>query len=580
MRKTMLESLYVKNLALIDKTEVCFTPGLNILSGETGAGKSIIIGSVMIALGAKVPRDMIRNHEKEAYIELVFTVHGSHAKKKLEEMDIYPEDGQLIISRRITESRSICKINGETVTASKVREAAAVLLDIHGQHEHQKLLSAASQLEFVDRFGQDAGIPKLRREIADCYRNYMDCRQALEKSRVDEAVRIRTVDILQYEINEIEQAEIDPGEEARLEQEWKTLQGQEKIRQGLLQLEEYLSVQDGGAQDLIERSLVSSGELTEYGSEFKELHNQLMDAESILSDCSHAVSRLLENQEADPDRSTQVEERLDEIRHLMQKYSCDEAGLLALAKSKEKELDEYLHLEETQARLEKETEAAHRKLEKAADELSRLRRSCADQLSEKLIYAMIDLNFLDVRFRIDMNDSGTIGANGRDSIQFMIAVNPGEEPKPLAMVASGGELSRIMLAMKSVLAEREETETLIFDEIDAGISGRTAQKVAARLCVTAKSCQVICISHLPQIVSMADTHFLIEKDAQNQVTTTHIRKLNSEESVTELARLLGGTQITDRVLENAREMKDMAERAKEYKITNEETPHTNSVNLI
>lgn len=558
----MLESLYVKNLALIDKTEICFTPGLNILSGETGAGKSIIIGSVMIALGSKVPRDMIRNHEKEAYIELVFSVHRDSVRQKLSEMDISLEDDQMIISRRITETRSVCRINGETVTAARVREVAAMLLDVHGQHEHQKLLQGARQLEIVDRFGQSGGIGSLRQEVAVLYRQYQTSRAELEKSSIDEAVRIRTVDILNFEIEEIEQARISPGEEQELEREWKRLRNQGLIQQGLNQMEQCISSEEGGAGDLLGRALSCAKELTEYDPKLEGLYSSLMDAESIVSDCSHTVSRLLEDQENQEERYTEVGQRLDEIRHLMQKYSCDENGLIFLLQEKKNELEGYLHLEETKKKLEKQVSDKYRRLEQKAKELTELRMTAKSGLEKRLTEAMIDLNFLDVRFEIRMHSTAAIGHNGKDEAEFYISTNPGEELRPLSMVASGGELSRIMLAIKSVLAENEETETLIFDEIDAGISGRTAQKVADRLCATAKGCQVICISHLPQIVSMADTHFLIEKDVKDRMTATHIRLLDREESVCELARLLGGTEITGRVMENAREMKDMASKSK------------------
>lgn len=563
----MLESLYVKNLALLDKTEVRFNSGLNILSGETGAGKSILIGSVLMALGGKAPRDMIRTREKEAYIELVFSVRRDSVKKRLAELDVFPEDDLVIISRRITGSRSLCKINGESVTASRVREVASLLIDIHGQHEHQSLLYGSKQLELVDRCDREHIYP-LRQQTEKLYEQYQECRKKLEKSSMDEAMRIRTVDILNFEINEIEQAGITPGEEKVLEQEWKKLRSRELIREGLGRMEELLSSDNGGAGDLLGMAESCARDLTEYDDTFNQLYSQLMDAESIVSDCFHIVSRSLADQDGQEERCAQVEERLDEIRHLMQKYNCDEEGLIRLLAEKKQELEQYLNMEETRKELKKRVEKIGAMLEEGAARLTELRRNAGKNLEKQLVKAMVDLNFLDVRFEIRMHETREIGHNGRDEVDFYIATNPGEELKPLSMVASGGELSRIMLAIKSVLAEKEETETLIFDEIDAGISGRTAQKVANRLSVTAKSAQVICISHLPQIVAMADTHFLIHKDTENQVTTTHITLLQKEESIRELARLLGGSQITDAVLQNAREMKDMAERAKEYQTTN------------
>ncbi len=557
----MLESLYVKNLALIDKTEVCFTPGLNILSGETGAGKSIIIGSVLMALGAKVPKDIIRSNQKEAYIELVFSVNKDSLRKRLAELEVEPEDDQLIISRKITGTKSFCKINGESVTAARIREIASLLIDIHGQHEHQSLLYGSRQMEIVDRSDRTKIYPK-RQEAARLYKEYQSCKEELERSSMDEGMRMRAMDILNFEINEIESADIRQGEEKELEQEWKRLRNQEQIQKNLMEMQAYLSYDESGAGDLLGRAQICAKDMMEFDSSYEQIYSQLMDAESIISDCYHTISHSMSDDEDQEERFAEVDSRLDEIRHLMQKYGCDEEGLLKLLAEKQQELDDYMHLEERKARLEKKLEKVYGELSQAAKELTALRKKSAKVLEKKLTEAMIDLNFLDVRFEIRMTELEQIGHNGKDEAVFYIATNPGEPLKPLAKVASGGELSRIMLAIKSVLAENEETETLIFDEIDAGISGRTAQKVAKRLNVTAKSCQVICISHLPQIVSMADTHFLIQKDAKDQVTTTHISELSEEESVKELARLLGGTEITERVIENAREMKAMAAKDK------------------
>lgn len=559
----MLESLYVKNLALLDKTEVRFMPGLNILSGETGAGKSILIDAVLMALGGKAPKEMIRSREKEAYIELVFSVRGDSVKQRLAAMDVELEDDLLIISRRITGTRSLCKVNGESVTAARVREVASLVIDIHGQHEHQSLLYGSKQLELVDRCDREHIYP-LRQQVTELYERYQACREELDQSSMDESMRMRTVDILNYEIDEIERAQISVGEEKRLEQEWKRLHSQGLIEESLTKLSELLSADNRGAGDLLGLAESCARDLTEYDESYQELFNQLMDAESIVNDCSHIVSRSLDDQDAEEGRLEEVEERLDEIRHLMQKYSCNEEGLLQLLEQKKQELEKYLNLEEIKKRLEKKAGALRRDLKKSAGQLSVLRDESRKILEKQLTEAMIDLNFLDVRFEIRMHETKEIGRLGKDEAAFYIATNPGEELKPLSMVASGGELSRIMLAIKSVLAKKEETETLIFDEIDAGISGRTAQKVANRLNLTARSAQVICISHLPQIVAMADTHFLIHKEAKDQITTTYITHLEKEESVRELARLLGGSEITDRVLENAREMKDMAEQAKQH----------------
>ena len=543
----MLDSLYVKNLALIDEEEVTFTEGLNVLSGETGAGKSILIGSVLIALGAKVHKEMIRANEKEAYIELIFSPTHPAVLEKLREYDIEPEDGQLIISKKITASKSVSKINKEAYPASKVREVASLLLDVHGQHDHQALIHQHKQLEIVDRSGGKK-LKEAKEQTAQYYRIWKQYKDELDSYSVDEDERLRRMDILCYELDELKEASITPGEEARLSKEWKRLSEREHIITAYQELTSLLGYESNGACDLCGRAEHALKGISDADEEAQSLYDQLTDAESIIHDiCREASERLDAMQDEELD-TAKIEERLDQIRHLMQKYRCDEEGLLKLTEKKEQELEKYRHFE-------------------AANDLSSKRRKCADLLCSQLIKALVDLNFLDVRFEIHMDQTEQIGPGGKDVVTFYIATNPGEALKPLAAVASGGELSRIMLAVKSVMAQKEEIETLIFDEIDTGISGRTAQKVAKRLSETAKGSQVICISHLAQIVSMADTHFLIEKNAENERTTTHITKLSEEESIREVARLLGGAEITKNVLDTAKEMKDMANRTKESQIT-------------
>lgn len=565
-QEKMLDSLYVKNLALIDEEEVTFTEGLNVLSGETGAGKSILIGSVLIALGAKVHKEMIRANEKEAYIELIFSPTHPAVLEKLREYDIEPEDGQLIISKKITASKSVSKINKEAYPASKVREVASLLLDVHGQHDHQALIHQHKQLEIVDRSGGKK-LKEAKEQTAQYYRVWKQYKDELDSYSVDEDERLRRMDILCYELDELKEASITPGEEARLSKEWKRLSEREHIITAYQELTSLLGYESNGACDLCGRAEHALKGISDADEEAQSLYDQLTDAESIIHDiCREASERLDAMQDEELD-TAKIEERLDQIRHLMQKYRCDEEGLLELTEKKEQELEKYRHFEEEKARAQKLCQNAFVKLEQAANDLSSKRRKCADLLCSQLIKALVDLNFLDVRFEIHMDQTEQIGPGGKDVVTFYIATNPGEALKPLAAVASGGELSRIMLAVKSVMAQKEEIETLIFDEIDTGISGRTAQKVAKRLSETAKGSQVICISHLAQIVSMADTHFLIEKNAENERTTTHITKLSEEESIREVARLLGGAEITKNVLDTAKEMKDMANRTKESQIT-------------
>ncbi len=549
----MLESLYVKNLALIERAEVEFGPGLNILSGETGAGKSILIGSVLAALGGKVSRDLIRRNESEAYVELIFRADEEAVQKKLAQMEFDAEDGRVILSRRITASKSVCRINGETVPASRVKELAQLLIDIHGQHEHQTLTKSARQLELVDRYGREEILP-LREEVLALYRRHQELEAELEKRSVDEAVRLRTMDILRYEIEELDGAAVRPGEEKELSEEWKRLNNRDQVKALTEKLCAALSGENGGAEDILDEAVTDALALERADEGFAGVSEQLADARSLVSDALHMLKRGMDEDADYEERLADISERLDVLRRLMQKYGRDEEGLLSLLEEKQRELETYENLDEIRRRLQAKSERVRKKLLECCALLSEKRRAAADILQEKLKDAMVELNFLDVRFEIALSRTEEIHPGGFDEADFLIATNPGEELKPLAMVASGGELSRIMLAIKSVLAANEETGTLIFDEIDAGISGRTAQKVGGRLKEIAKDCQVICISHLPQIVSMADTHFVIEKDAVDQITTTHIRRLGEDESIRELARLLGGSEITDRVLENAEEL--------------------------
>ena len=547
----MLESLYVKNLALIEKAEITFTEGLNVLSGETGAGKSVLIGSILIALGAKVPKDIIRSSEKEAYVELVFSAEDS-LTEKLAALDITPEDGQVVISRKLTESESSCRINGETSSVQRVREAAALLLDVYGQRDHQTLLKPENQLQVIDEWNP------LTKEVKKEHRRLWERHRKLEEELasygIDEDERIRRLDILDYEIRELEEADVKPDEEAKLLEEWKFISGREMLLGAYRAIGELLGY-DSGACSLISEAQNKANEALELDSRAEGFLSSLLDAESILSDVAKEASAAAEEAEDDRRAPEEIAQRLDLVRHLLQKYRCSEEELNQKLFDKKQERETLLNLETRKESCKKEERKAFEELSASAAALTRLRKESAEALSEALVDALKELNFLDVRFKTSFISSEKIGSGGADQVSFLISTNPGEELKPLAQVASGGELSRIMLGLKSVLAEKAKTGTLVFDEIDAGISGVTAQKVGQRLKEIARYCQVICISHLAQIVSLADRHFLIEKDAEDEITTTHIRILNEEESILELGRLLSGDQITESVLKTARELR-------------------------
>ena len=549
----MLLELHVRNLALIERADVEFGEGLNILTGETGSGKSIFMGSVNMALGGKVPRDMVRKGAEYAYIELIFSVDGEKGKV-LREMGVSPdEDGILIISRKIMPSRSVSRINDETVTLGRLREITGLLLDIHGQHEHQSLLYKSKHLEILDCF---AGAEKLKKKLGEEYRRYCSLEEAAEGFLTDEETRRREADFLRFEVDEIENAALKPGEEEELSRAYRRFMGSRKIAEALSAAYEAVTAVDvGEARKGVERA-------AEYEEDLERLKDQLFDAEAILSDVAHEITSYLDSMVFDEEEFHRVEERLDLIHSLEAKYGSGTEAVLQALQEKKRRLDELDNYDALKRKAEQELEESRRRLDGLCEELSGLRREAAAGLAEKIRKSLLDLNFLDVEFDIAFRKLDRYTAHGFDEVEFLISTNPGEGVKPLGMVASGGELSRIMLAIKTVLADTDDVPTLIFDEIDTGISGRTAQKVSEKLAVISGSRQVICITHLPQIASMADCHFEMAKEPKDAKTVTTIRRLNGEQEIVELARLLGGAEITGAVLQNAGEMKELANRTK------------------
>ena len=553
----MLLGLHVKNLALIERADIEFAGGLNILTGETGAGKSVIIGSVGLALGAKASKDLIRQGEESAYIELVFSVDDEKKKEALKELEIVPDgDGLLIISRRITQNRSVSRVNDETVTAARLRAVTGLLLDIHGQHEHQSLLHRQRHLEILDEYSRSE-TEQLRSKVADGYRKYNALKEKLADFSMDGETRRREADFVRFEIDEIENARIRPGEEDELSARYRRFSHAQKIIESMTDAYRAL---DG---DGISRALREVESVVEYDDGLRGIADSLADVESILGDLNRSISDYMNEMEFDGEEFKQTEERLDFIRGLMAKYGGTEEAVLKSLEQKRRRLDELTNYEERAAQTEREYETQERELAKLCGELSAARSGAAAVLEERIRTELSDLNFLHVDFRIDIRRLEHFTASGFDEVEFLISTNPGSiPPRPLGEVASGGELSRIMLAIKTVLADTDDIPTLIFDEIDSGISGRTAQKVSERLSYIAKKHQVLCITHLPQIAAMADVHFEIRKEAENGRTVTMIHRLSETEQVEELARLLGGAEITDTVRENAREMKRLAESRK------------------
>ncbi len=552
----MLLELHVRNLALIEAADVELGEGLNILTGETGAGKSIMIGSVNLALGQKAVKEMIRTGAEYAYVELVFSVDPDKAEA-LKALDVAPdENGILIISRKIMSSRSLSRINDETVTAARLKQVTSLLIDIHGQHEHQSLLHASKHLEILDTYAKSRAM-KLKTQTAALYAEYNHLEKQLSELVTDSESRRREADFLRFEIEEIESVELKENEEEFLAAQCRKYANARRIIGNLT--EAYRAVD----ADAVGSALHQVSEVAEFDPELKTIQDQLYDAEAVLTDAHHAIGEYLEQLDFDEEGYREAEERLDRIRSLEAKYGKNLKEIEAALEEKRNRLEQLEHFDEYRQKLEKQYKQTEQKLEEVCTQLSAIRKEEAKKLAEKIREGLIDLNFLDVRFSMAFKRLDHYTAGGFDEAEFVISTNPGEPERSLAQVASGGELSRIMLAIKTVLADSDDIPTLIFDEIDTGISGRTAQKVAEKLAVISKQHQVICITHLPQIAAMADCHFEIRKSTDGSSTRTQITRLNEENTVKELARMLGGAQITEAVFENAGEMKRLAGQTKQ-----------------
>ncbi len=554
----MLSSLHVKNLALIQEAEVEFGPGLNILTGETGAGKSILIGSINLALGKKLSREMIREGADSALVELVFETENPKVEQALKEMEIESLHGQVLIVRKITGSRSISKINGETCTTAQVRRIASLLLDIHGQHEHQSLLYTDRQLEILDAYGKEE-IDPLRARVREAFRQWKELRDSLKEYELDEDARMREISFLEFEIREIDDAQLRDGEDETLEQAYRKMSNARNIVQALAAVRAMTGDGEGqSAGEQIGRAVRELSQIAGMDESLQQMQSSLLTIDDLLNDFNRELAGYMEEFTFSEEEFYETEKRLDEINRLKAKYGDSIPAIRRYQEEKQEKLEKMLHFEEQKEKLQKEEEKARQTLEECSQELSRIRCKYAGCLSKSIEEGLKDLNFLHVIFQIQFGRTAQYTENGFDTIEFRISTNPGEPVKALAKVVSGGELSRIMLAIKTILADRDETESLIFDEIDTGISGRTAQMVSEKMAQIGRRHQVLCITHLPQIAAMADQHFEIRKDVVDQDTVTRIHALDEESSVRELARMLGGAKITDSVLANAEEMKELA----------------------
>lgn len=557
----MLQSVHVKNLALIEEIEVDFKEGLNILTGETGAGKSIILGSVNLALGGRYTKDIIRKGADHGFVELTFFVEDERLLERLRSLDIFPEDGIVVLSRRLMEKRSISRINGETVTMGLLKEAASALIDIHGQHEHQSLLYKKNHLEIVDAFAGEA-VKECKGCVRDAYNEYRRYQKELNEAGMDEAQRARELSLLQFESAEIREANPLPGEDEELEGMYRRMVNGKRIAESAAEAYAYTSEDDASASENLSRAIRAMSEIAECDEAAGELRSQLEEIDNLLNDFNRELSEYSKSFEFSEEEFYETENRLNELNRLKVKYGNSVEEILSYCEEQEKKIEKLTDYESYIDGLIKKCEEAEKKLDRDTKKLTKLRKEQAKLLESAICEGLKELNFPDVQFQIQVDKLGDFTANGKDDVEFLISLNPGQPVKPLANVASGGELSRIMLAIKTVMADRDAIETLIFDEIDVGISGRTAQKVSEKMAVIGKGHQVICITHLAQIAAMADHHFVIEKTVGEMDTRTDIRPMDEKESIEELARILGGAKITDAVMQNAKEMKELAKQVK------------------
>lgn len=559
----MLKYLQVNNLVLIKEAILEFSEGLNILTGETGAGKSILMGGVNLALGQSADRDMIAENAEYALVELCFEIESPIVRQKIEEMDFFvEEDNTVVISRRIMPQRSVFRINGETANKKQVKELAEYLLDIHGQHEHQSLLKKAKHAEVLDRFAGEQ-MERLLEDYSKEYHALLNVRKELAEQIVDDGARDREISLARFEQKEIEDAAIVLGEDEELEEKFSKMRNAGKIMESATLARRMLSEEDSSAADLIGRALRELGSVCHLDGELERLYTQLSEVEGLLSDFGHDISAYCDTMEFSQEDFVNTQERLNILNHLKDKYGNTLEKVIAYKEKKEQEIEHLSNLDAYKEQLLQEERKLLAQTLSYAEQISKLRREKGEELCKLLKEALLDLNFLHVELEFSIRSGEELlGAKGYDDIELLLSTNPGQPLRPMGAVASGGELSRIMLGIKTTLADKDDIDALIFDEIDTGISGQTAWSVAEKLGTLSGHKQIICITHLPQIAAMADSHFYIEKGLEEGMASTHIFKLQEQDSTKELARMLGGDKQSQAAIENA---KELLRKAKEFK---------------
>lgn len=552
----MLEHLHIRNVALIKESEISFGDGLNILTGETGAGKSMIIDSLQFALGGRAGKDFLRHGEKQAAVEALFSVQSQALTEKLAENGIAPEeDGTLLITRTLSEAgKSVCRINGSTVTVGMLKEIAEDMIDIYGQHEHQSLLNPVKHIRLLDRFC-GAGFGEAMEEYKNSRQRLKDLEKQLAILIGDESQREQRMDMLLFQKEEIEAAELREGEEDALLEQKKRLSSMERLIR--LTGESITLLYDGddrapSACDQLGDALAKLQEAAEYDAALSPLADALADGYAAVEDCARELKREAEKQEADPEELERIEERLQLFYKLKRKYGGSIEAVLEFYEKAVQELEFLSNSSEKAAELSAEKAEEEKRLSALAETLTARRRATAEQVEEQIETALHDMEMKHARFHIQIEKKADWGADGKDKVEFLISANAGEPLKPLAKIASGGEMSRVMLALKTVLVDADEIGTFIFDEIDTGVSGRTARRVGEKMRFLGGKRQLLCITHLPQIAAMADNHFLIEKESDAGETVTRVTALDEEGAVREVARLMN--DVTETTLAAAREL--------------------------
>ena len=552
----MLELLHIENIAIIEAADIEFAPGFNALTGETGAGKSIVIDSLSAVLGQRTSRELIRTGAEKAFVSAAFS---GMAPELTEELGIQPEaDGTLLLQREIqTDGKNVCRVNGRPVTVGQLRALGARLLNIHGQHDGQQLLDEEQHIVYLDSFGR---VESLAITYAEKYKNFTDIRRQIGALQMDEAEKARRVDTLQYQIEELRRAKLTPGEEEELTARRGMLRNAEKFLDAVAGADYALNGDDsgGGALSALRQAQDALGGVRHLDDAFGQLYERLGEAYSEVYDIAATVEDKRGELDVSPGELDRVESRMDLLYRLKKKYGATVEDMLDYQARCEAELAQIEDAGDTLARLEQALSKAEKEARQAAQALSDARKAAADRLTAQILTELQQLDMGKIRFAVDFAEK-PLDSDGMDAVRFLMSANVGEELRPIHKIASGGELARIMLAMKNVLSEQDRVGTMVFDEVDTGVSGRAAQKVAEKMARISRRKQVLCVTHLPQLAAMADTHFSVEKGERNGRTYTEVRRLDREQRRQELARLTGGSHVSQTMLDGAEELLAQAE---------------------